>query len=321
MIAIWSIRALPYLLTLCTGTILLISGDPYWVQLVLGAALLAVLALSWDVLSRTGQVSLGQAAFFGIGAYTSALSGDFGWIGGWLMAAAVCGVTALLLGLLTLRLRQVYFTIATLALSLSFKVLILVFGDFTGGASGIAPPIIGDGDPVVQMGAVLVLVMLSIVASDTFLSDRYRPAFFMIRTKPSLAAVSGIPIIRMKILAFVVSGVLAGLAGAAYAGLYGYIVPDDVFALSWSVMPLAATILGGMDSTIGPFFGAIALKVLEGVARNYIGGVGYQIVYGAVMIVFIAVLPKGLAGLLTSVREATSQRRRATTAASIEQVP
>jgi branched-chain amino acid transport system permease protein len=320
MISIWSIRALPYLLTLCTGIVLLIGGDPYWVQIVLGASLLAILALSWDVLSRTGQVSLGQAAFFGIGAYTSALSGDIGWIAGWLMAAAVCGVTALLLGLLTLRLRQVYFTIATMALSLSFKVLVLFFGTFTGGASGIALLIIGDGDPVVQMMAVLALLILSLVASDVFLSDRYRPAFFMIRAKPSLAAVSGVPIVRMKVLAFVVSGVLAGLAGAAYGGLYGYIVPDDVFALSWSVMPLAATVLGGMDSTIGPFFGAIALKMLEGVARNYIGGVGYQIVYGAVMIVFIAVLPKGLRGLLTSVREATSVRRRGSGPMPIKQV-
>ena len=315
-----SIRALPYLVTLCTGMVLLINQDPYWIQLVLGVSLLAILALSWDILSRTGQVSLGQAAFFGIGAYTSALSGDLGWIAGWLMTAAVCGVTALLLGLLTLRLRQVYFTIATIALSLSFKVLILIFGAFTGGASGIAPPIIGDGNPNVQMGAVIVLVVLSILASDVFLSDRYRPAFFMIRTKPSLAAVSGIPIVRMKILAFIVSGMLAGLAGAAYAGLYGYIVPDDVFALSWSVMPLAATILGGMDSTIGPFFGAIALKVLEGLARNYIGGVGYQIVYGAVMILCIAILPKGLAGLLTAVREAISLRHRETSAGLTERV-
>jgi branched-chain amino acid transport system permease protein len=320
MIANRSIRALPYLVTLGTGMILLISRDPYWIQLVLGVSLLATLALSWDILSRTGQVSLGQAAFFGIGAYTSALSGDLGWIAGWLMAAAVCGVTALLLGLLTLRLRQVYFTIATIALSLSFKVLILVFGDFTGGASGIAPPMVGDGNPDLQMGAVLALVMLSILASDVFLSDRYRPAFFMIRAKPSLAAVSGIPIVAMKILAFIVSGMLAGLAGAAYGGLYGYIVPDDVFALSWSVMPLAATILGGMDSTIGPFFGAIALKVLEGLARNYIGGVGYQIVYGAVMILCIAILPKGLTGLLTAVREATSRRRREAGAGLAERV-
>lgn len=320
MIAVWSIRALPYLLTLVTGIVLLVGADPYWIQIVLGAGLLAILALSWDILSRTGQVSLGQAAFFGIGAYASALSGDIGWLAGWLVAAAVCGVTALLLGLLTLRLRQVYFTIATMALSLSFKVLIVIFGAFTGGASGISPPIIGDGDPVVQMASVLALLVLSLAASDIFLSDRFRPAFFMIRSKPSLAAASGIPIVRMKVLAFVVSGVLAGLAGAAFGGLYGYIVPDDVFALSWSVMPLAATVLGGMDSTIGPFFGALALKVLEGVARNYIGGVGYQVVYGAVMIVFIAVLPKGLAGLLATVREATSQRRRGTGPEPTEQV-
>lgn len=296
------IWVLPYLLTVAVGVALLISQDAYSIQLVLGAGMLVSLALSWDILSRTGQVSLGQSAFFGIGAYTVALSGDLGWIVGWLLTATVCALSAVVIGLLTLRLRRIYFTIATLALSLSIKVLILVFGDYTGGASGISPPMIGNGDPVMQVLAMLAVVILSLIASDIFMSGRYRPAFFMIRAKPALAEASGVPIVRMKMLAFIVSGVLAGLAGAAYAGLYGYLVPDDVFAQSWSVMPLAAAILGGMDTTAGPFIGAVALKVLEGVARSYIGGVGYQIVYGAVMIAFIAAMPKGLAGLAAALR-------------------
>lgn len=302
-------RVLPYLLTVAVGAALLISQDAYWIQLVLGAGMLVSLALSWDILSRTGQVSLGQSAFFGIGAYTVALSGDLGWVIGWLLTAAVCAMSAVVIGLLTLRLRRVYFTIATLALSLSIKVLILVFEDYTGGASGISPPMIGNGDPVMQVLAMLAIVILSLIASDIFMSGRYRPAFFMIRAKPALAEVSGVPIVRMKMLAFIVSGILAGLSGAAYAGLYGYLVPDDVFAQSWSVMPLAAAILGGMDTTVGPFVGAVALKVLEGVARTYIGGVGYQIVYGAVMIAFIAVMPKGLAGLAAALRGRAWARR------------
>lgn len=304
-------RLLPYLLTIAVGAALLVSQDAYWIQLVLGAGMLVSLALSWDILSRTGQVSLGQSAFFGIGAYTVALAGDLGWVVGWLLTVAVCALSAVVIGLLTLRLRRVYFTIATLALSLSVKVLILVFEDYTGGASGISPPMIGNGDPVMQVLAMLAIVVLSLIASDVFMSARYRPAFFMIRAKPALAEVSGAPIVRMKMLAFVVSGVLAGLSGAAYAGLYGYLVPDDVFAQSWSVMPLAAAILGGMDTTIGPFIGAVALKVLEGVARTYIGGVGYQIVYGAVMIIFIAVMPRGLAGLVAALRDRAWARRGA----------
>ena len=135
------------------------------------------------------------------------------------------------------------------------------------------------------------------VASDVLLTIRFRPAFFMIRTKPELAAASGVPVVRAKVLAFIVSGILSGLAGACYGGLYGYVVPTDVFTSTWSVLPLAITILGGMDTTIGPLLGAAMLRALEEVARAAIGGSGYQVVYGLVIIVFVMTLPQGLVGI------------------------
>ena len=117
------------------------------------------------------------------------------------------------------------------------------------------------------------------------------------------AAASGVPVGRMKIFAFVVSGVLIGLAGACYGGLYGYVVPTDVFTPNWSVLPLAITILGGMDTTFGPLLGAIVLKALEEVARMTIGGTGYQVVYGAVIILFVVAMPRGIVGLLEQAKD------------------
>jgi branched-chain amino acid transport system permease protein len=294
----WSWRAAPYLAVVLVEGTIFGSENQFLVQLALGITISALLGLSWDILSRTGQVSLGQAAFFGLGSYCVALLGQFGAIAAWLGVVVVCALTAALLGLLTLRLRRVYFSIATLAFTFSLQVLVLITGDWTGGAGGIEPPLMAAGDTRGQLAIVTGLLLVAVAASDLFLTRYFRPAFFMIRSKPDLAAASGVPVVRTKILAFCVSGVLAGLAGAAYASLYGYIVPTDVFTLQWSVTSLAVAILGGMDTTWGPLIGAVLLRGLEEVARFYIGGVGYQVVYGAVIILFVVGMPAGVVGLL-----------------------
>lgn len=275
------------------------SDRPFWIQLAIGITITAILALAWDILSRTGQVSLGMAAFFGLGAYTTAILDPItNTYLAWLGVIVVCGLFAAVLGLVTLRLRQMYFAIATLGFTLSLQVVVLVFPDFTGGAGGVAPPLLAGGDPAMQLLAIGGLLIVAMLVSDVLLRRRFRPAFFMIRTKPELAASCGVPVVRTRILAFIISGVFAGLAGACYGGLYGYVTPSDVYTVNWSIMPLAVAVLGGMDTTFGPILGAIILRLLEEVARELIGGVGYQVVYGAVIILFVVALPRGVTGAL-----------------------
>jgi branched-chain amino acid transport system permease protein len=275
------------------------TDRPFLVQVAIGTAISAILALAWDILSRTGQVSLGHAAFFGIGGYGSALLTPLlGAVLGWIAGILLCGLVAILLGSVTLRLRRLYFTIATLSFSLSIHVVILVTPGITGGSTGIMPPVIAGGSPPLQLAFITGCLVAAAVVSDIFLGRRFRPAFFMIRNNPDLAAASGVPVTRLKVLAFAVSGMIAGLAGACYCGLYGYVIPEDVFATNWNVLPLAVTILGGMDTTLGPVVGAIVLRLLEEVARHLVGGVGYQVVYGAVIILFIVGMPEGLVGFL-----------------------
>jgi len=274
-------------------------NNAVWVQLFIGILISATVALSWDILSRIGQVSLGSAAFFGLGAYGIALLAPLvGVIGAWVGSLAVCALVAMVFGLLTLRLRKMYFAIATLGMSLSLQVLMLVLGDWTGGSGGISPPTLMDGDPQSQLLVVTAFVLAAAIVSDMFLSRRLRPALFLLRSNPALAAASGIPVVRMRVLVFMVSGMLAGAGGALYGGLYGYVVPTDVFTVNWSVLPLAAAILGGMDTTLGPIAGALLIRALEEGARSVIGGAGYQVVYGAVIIVFVLLMPTGLVGLV-----------------------
>ena len=287
-----------------------LSGNAFLVQAAIGVAISAILALSWDILSRTGQVSLGQSAFFGIGAYGSGLlTPQLGAILGWVAGILLCAVAAVLIGVVTLRLRRLYFTIATLSFGLSMQVLILATPDITGGSTGIMPPVLMGGSPPAQLLLITGLLVVAAIVSDVFLDERFRPAFFMIRSNPALAASSGVPVVATKILAFAVSGMIAGVAGACYGGLYGYVIPEDVFTPNWSILPLAVSILGGMDTTLGPILGSLVLRLLEEVARHYVGGVGYQVVYGAVIILFIVALPKGLVGGLRQVMRGRTRRR------------
>lgn len=295
----WVSRIAVYAAILAVGLGIAFSGQPFWIQLTIGVMIPAMVAIAWDILSRTGQVTLGSAAFFGIGTYSVTLSEPV--VGphlAWLAAVIICAVVAMLLGLLTLRLRKMYFAIATLGLTLSMQVAVLVFSDVTGGAGGISPPLLMGGEPSHQLVAITLLLLGAAVVSDYFLSRRMRPALFLVRTNPSLAAASGIAVVRLRVIAFMVSGVLAGIGGACYGGLYGYVVPTDVFNMNWSVLPLAIAILGGMDTTLGPLLGAVLLRTLEELARHYVGGVGYQVVYGAVIILFVVAMPTGVVGVL-----------------------
>ncbi|MFI4986613.1 MAG: branched-chain amino acid ABC transporter permease, partial [Alphaproteobacteria bacterium] len=219
-------QALGYLAVAALGLGIAFLGRPAWVQIAIGIAIAAIVALAWDILSRTGQVSLGSAAFFGLGAYATALLDPLlGTLAAWIGAVVACAGVAALLGLLTLRLRRMYFAIATLGFTLSLQVTVLIFADWTGGAGGIAPPVVAGGDPRWQLVLITALLLGAAAISDLLLSQRFRPAFFMIRTNPDLAAASGVPVVRSKVLAFMVSGVLAGVAGGCYGGLYGYVVP------------------------------------------------------------------------------------------------
>lgn len=286
-----------------------LAGNAFLIQAAIGVAISAILALSWDILSRTGQVSLGQSAFFGIGAYGSGLlTPQFGVVPGWVCGILLCAVAAILIGLVTLRLRRLYFTIATLSFGLSMQVLILVTPGITGGSTGIMPPVLMGGSPPAQLLLITGFLVVAAIVSDIFLSDRFRPAFFMIRSNPALAASSGVPVVATKIMAFAVSGMVAGIAGACYGGLYGYVIPEDVFTPNWSILPLAVSILGGMDTTLGPILGALVLRFLEEIARHYVGGVGYQVVYGAVIILFIVILPRGLVGGLRQLLRKLARR-------------
>jgi branched-chain amino acid transport system permease protein len=286
-----------------------------YLSLVTNGLGLAVLALSWDVLARTGQLSLAHAAFYGAGAYTAAILArlDVGplWLG--LPAAGLVAVLlALGLGVVTLRLRGIYFAIATLAFAEVLRAVVRNLPTpLAGGAAGInVPPLFRPAfDPETMErweiafqrneGYFLLyagLLLLTIVISLAVRRSRLDPAFTAIRTNEEVAAVMGIRPARMKLLAFALSSVVVGMLGAVHAHRVGSVIPEGSFAVATTVFALVTPIFGGLYTTLGPIVGAGLLAGLEEVLKRTFAD-GYLIGYGLVLVLSILFMPRGVVGL------------------------
>ncbi len=286
-----------------------------YLSLATNALVLAVLALSWDMLARTGQLSLAHAAFTGAGAYTVAvlfkLTGAPLWLGiplGGLVAA----VLALGLGSVTLRLFGIYFAIATLAFTEVLKAAVQRLPTaVAGGAAGINVPALfrptfvagsmerwevaflrNQGYFWVYAGLLVVAVVISVLIQRS----RLRAAFTAVRTNEQVAGVMGVNPARMKLLAFVLSSFVAGLLGAVEAHRLGSVSPDGAFSVHTTVLALVTPIFGGLYTTLGPILGATVLAGIEETLKRTFSE-GYLIGYGIVLVASILFMPRGLVGL------------------------
>ncbi len=283
---------------------LLLPGLPLgeWRAFVLDTAqfafLISGLALAWDLLARTGQLSLAHGAFFGLGAYSAALlAPGLGTLPALLLGGVVAASFSLLLGLSTLRLQGMYFAIATLAFSEVMRTLVLK-AQFTGGSIGL-PVQAAFAGAYPLGGYYLAVAVLAICAMVSLLLGRSRLHYAMAATRQgeAVARVLGVSVVRVKLLAFMISAFLAGLAGGVYAMKTLFLTPYDAFGLGRAVEALVIPIFGGLYTTAGPLLGGLIVVSLETWLRLRIGE-GYLVVYGLILILTILFLPKGLMGLL-----------------------
>jgi len=274
-------------------------ADPYFLHLTIAAFLAMILASSWDILARTGQVSVGQAGLFGIGAYTAALL--YKWLHlspvlGMLAGAVIAVIVAALLGYLTLRLRGIYFSITTIAFAEALSVIWLMTPDFTGGAMGLTTPPLFGGNR--EQAYYLILALLAMVIFVVWLiqSTRLNFAFMAIRENQEVADVLGINPTRYKVLAFMISAFFTGFAGGFYSHYNTYIIPYEVFGLGISIACLVMPIFGGLYTIAGPIIGTIVIKAVEEYLRVTIS-YGHQIAYGLILVVVILFMPEGIVGV------------------------
>ncbi|GLY07964.1 branched-chain amino acid ABC transporter permease [Actinoplanes sp. NBRC 101535] len=299
------------------------------------AVLMVMLAIgALGLVPLTGlarQVSLGQAAFYGIGGYTSAvLSTRYG-IDGWTAmacGAVLAGALAWLLGLAIFRAQGHYLTLATLALGIALSALAGQL-PVTGRNAGVAgiPPLEAfgirlDGDLSVFYAFAGMLV-LCVLAVDCLLRSGFGRALTAAGDSPLATAGSGVDIARLRRAAFVLAAVLASIAGSGYAYWYRYIDPGIMGLLS-SVELLIIVTVGGTRSVWGPALGAFTVISLSQLSKQYLPGTGgtYELtIYGAALILTLLLLPDGLVGAFAAagrtVRHTVERRRTAATARAL----
>ena len=271
----------------------------YGVRATLQVFMWVALAGSWNVISGlTGYVSFGHIAFFGAGAYAGAiLIASAGW--SWPIAAVAggvaAGVLALVIGGPCLRLKGPYFAIAMLGLNEVLRALVSYFEGLTGGGNGLSLPTLDATIPIYYaMGITAAAVTLG---ARIIIGSRFGLRLMTIREDEIAAEAMGIPTFRHKLLAFVISAVGPGIAGALMARDQGYIDPVNVFPLAMTVTMIVMTLFGGKGTVWGPVLGAAFLFTAQEMvwARYpYI----HPLLFGALIVAVVLAMPRGVLGLL-----------------------
>ncbi len=258
------------------------------------------LAISWDMLLRSGQISFGIAGLFGLGSYASALAvlrGGMNPFASIIFAAVFAGLMAFALGFVILRLRSMYFSITTLALMEIFRIVMHNLHDFSGGPEGVVlPAVIFNGDAPGLYWLCLAGLIITIGVSWYFEKSKMHLALTAIRNDETSARSNGVDIFKYLLIAFVVTSTLQGMMGAIQVQSYGFTAPDTAFDANFTLLPLAMALLGGIHSTIGPMAGAILLGIASEWLKLQIP-YGHLIVYGVIIILVILFMPQGLFGM------------------------
>jgi len=259
-------------------------------SLIYGLGVNAILALSMYVVLALGQLSMGQAAFMGIGAYTGVLMTlKLGLPFPLVLAAAALApaLVALVVAIPTLRLSGVYLAIATIGLGEVLRILYLNT-DAIGGALGI------NGIPQ-KANFWIIYGLLAVIAAALYLAGRSKigRAFEAIREDEDAARVMGIDVARYKLVALVVSAALAGIAGTLNAH-YSFFIGPNEYGFETAVSILSYAILGGVTTPLGPILGAFILTALPEVLRPLHD---FRLVFNGLIIVLVVIfLPKGILG-------------------------
>lgn len=278
----------------------------------LGALVLlgAISASAWNIVGGyAGQVSIGHAVFFGIGAYASVTSFvhlDLPPIVGAPIGMLVSVLVAAVIGVPTLRLSGHYFSMATIAVGELVRVLSST-SDFLGGAQGLGGPAMPRS--VFDLSFVsatpyyyIFLAVLAALLGLTWWIERSRMGFYLRAIKDSERAARslGVSSGRYKLYAFMLSAAFTSLAGSLYLCMFSFIDPELGFGILISVKMVVMAALGGAGQLFGPLVGALILVPLEELSNSYLGGQGAGltfVVYGAIIVIIARFLPSGLLSL------------------------
>jgi branched-chain amino acid transport system permease protein len=295
------------------GALPMFVTDVYVQNMLVLTLMYAALSQSWNILGGyCGQISLGHALYFGIGAYATALLvsklGVLPWFG---IAAGgvIAALIALALGYPCFRLRGHYFAIATIVIA-EIGYLLFLNWDFAGAATGIDIPIRQDSWLTFQFTRsklpyiYFALALAALTWLVTYLLEDSKWGFWWraVKDNPEAAESLGVVVFHSKMAAAAVSAFFTAVGGSFYAQFVSYIDPDSVMSFRFSLLMALPAVLGGIGTLWGPALGAAILIPLTELTRSYIGGTGRGIdliVYGALVILVALARPEGMLGLFT----------------------
>jgi len=268
-----------------------------------------VLATAWNILGGyAGYVNFGTPAFFGLGAYTAAVlfkAFELPLALQIVAAATMSGLLGLGAGLLTLRLRGIFFAIATIALVVIMETLFINWR-YAGGATGLQllrPPPTAPFESYIKM----LFVVMAALAVTAVAIARYIETSWLgrglraIRDSEEAAEASGVPTLKLKVFACTVSGALMGVAGAPMPMYLSFIEPASTFNLNYAIGALASPMIGGTAHYIGPVLGAILLATFQQIVTVTISNEVNVLVVGVMLVVFVVAAPDGILGLLKKI--------------------
>ena len=297
---IWFLAALLLLLFLVPS----FGFNRYIMRIFIVIGIYCMLALALNLVAGyIGQLSLGNAGFYAIGAYTATLlmmkTGFSFWIA-LVVAAVFAGISGFLVGLPALRLKGAYLTIATLGFGEIVRMILMNWDSVTNGTLGIRniplPGFFGIRLSLANNGLyylALVLVLLVSGFCVLIINSKTGRAFIAVREDEIAAQMMGIRIIRYKVLAFSLSAIISGIAGAFYAPMVGYIDPNS-FTFDISSQIISMAILGGLGTMRGMYFGAAVLIIFPEVSRFMMD---YRfVIYGLILVLMMRFRPQGLLG-------------------------
>lgn len=290
------------------------GGNGYVMGLMVSGLIVAGVALAWALLGNLGgMVSFGHAAFFGVGAYTSALLSAKAGLpvplsllaGG--LGAALCSIAMLP----ALRLSGPYFALAILAYAHIFKILATELSSITGGSAGFARfpvlPTIAGVDFSSRVGSYCLLVAMVAACAAAYLAVKRSHVGTALRAmaeSEDATRVVGVNATMLKAMMLLLSAFITGLFGAMNAHIINFLEPDYAFSGNWSVLPIIAAIFGGYRTILGPVAGALLIYLFDQLIAKELLPVGHQIILGGLLAVMILIAPNGIFGLFGKKKKA-----------------
>jgi branched-chain amino acid transport system permease protein len=274
-----------------------------------------ILATAWNILGGyTGYVNFGSAAFFAVGAYTTVFLYKALQLPLAVMIVAgtcVAGLLGLLVGYLTLRMRGVFFAIATLAMAIVLYTFVVNW-DYVGGARGayiLQPREVPFGLPRyvhLLYAAMVLMTAVALVVSRAIQASFIGRGLAAIRDDELAAECSGVPTLRLKLFSATVSGALMGMAGTTFPFYLSYVEPSAAFNLSYAVNSIAMPLIGGMTSWVGPLIGAVLLGTVQQVVQVTVSSAWNLLIVGVLLVAFVTMAPNGIMGWIDAWRRRRS---------------